>query len=206
MKLGAENRTATVIAVVLMVLAVFLLVRMFAGGSQPAAAASAPQAAVPAAPPAPVRVRRGVRGTRAPVVRSAQTSENSLDPRLRLDLLKLSEDTQYKGAGRNIFRADAEIPKPVENPVKQAANTPPPPPPVPTGPPPPPPINLKFFGFASGSGEPTKVFLGSGDDVFVAGEGEVVNRRYKVVKINPKSVEIEDLLSNNRQTIPLTAG
>jgi hypothetical protein len=27
-----------------------------------------------------------------------------------------------------------------------------------------------------------------------------------VMKINPKSVEIEDVLSNNRQTIPLTAG
>jgi hypothetical protein len=65
---------------------------------------------------------------------------------------------------------------------------------------------LKFFGFASSPGEPTSVFLGNGDDVFVAREGEIVNRRYKVMKINPKSVEIEDVLSNNRQTIPLTAG
>ena len=115
--------------------------------------------------------------------------------------MKLSEETEYKGAGRNIFIAEAEIPKPVEPPIKKA-ETPPPPP----GPPPPPPINLKFVGFASGAGEPTKVFLTQGDDVFVAEEGQIVNRRYKVMRIHANSVEIEDVLSNNRQTIPLTAG
>jgi hypothetical protein len=42
------------------------------------------------------------------------------------------------------------------------------------------------------------------NDVFVAGEGDIVNRRYKVLKINQNSVEIEDVLNNNRQSIPLT--
>ncbi len=207
MKLGTENRTTTIVAIVLMVLAAFLIIRMFYGGGQPAAAqASAPQPSAPAPLPAPVRGRRIIRGSR-PNARS-QAAENSLDPRLRLDLLKLSEDTEYKGAGRNIFRAEAEIPKPIAPPViaKGPDKTDPAVPQPPPGPPPPPPINLKFFGFASGTGEQTSVFLGNGDDVFVAHEGEVVNRRYKVVKIHPTSVEIEDLLSNNRQTIPLTAG
>ena len=36
----------------------------------------------------------------------------SLDPTLRYDWLKASEDTKYEGAGRNIFMAQAEIPKP----------------------------------------------------------------------------------------------
>jgi len=40
--------------------------------------------------------------------------------------------------------------------------------------------------------------------VFIALEGQIVDRRYKVVHINPASVEIEDVLNNNRQTIPLT--
>jgi hypothetical protein len=205
MKLGTENRTTTILAIVLMVAAAFLIIRMFSGSGQPAAQASAPQPSAPAPLPAPVRGRRIIRGTRPSA--HSQQAENSLDPRLRLDLLKLSEDTEYKGAGRNIFRAEAEIPQPVapalvKNNNPQPAPVPQPPP----GPPPPPPINLKFFGFASGTGEQTSVFLGNGDDVFVAREGEVVNRRYKVVKIHPTSVEIEDLLSNNRQTIPLTAG
>ena len=67
---------------------------------------------------------------------------------------------------------------------------------------------LKFFGFANKPGEPKKVFLSQGEDVFIAGEGEIVDRRYRILRIitNPASVEVEDVLNNNRQTIPLTQG
>ena len=203
MKLGAENRTTTMLAIALGVIAVFLLVRMWSGGGRPAAAANStlvqPGAA---AEPAPARGRRVTRGGRGITRNAPSGSAVTLDPRLRLDLLKLSEETEYKGAGRNIFRAEVEIPKPVESPIKKVETVIPPP----TGPPPPPPINLKFVGFASGTGEPTRVFLTQGDDIFVAAVGEIVNRRYKVMRINPTSVEIEDVLGNNRQTIPLSAG
>ena len=77
---------------------------------------------------------------------------------------------------------------------------------LPPPPPPPPPINLKFFGFASKPGEPKKIFLSQGDDIFIAGEGEIVDRRYKVLRITPTAVEIEDVLNSNRQMIPLTQG
>ena len=40
----------------------------------------------------------------------------------------------------------------------------------------------------------------------MAGEGEIVNRRYKVLHIGGNSVEIQDVLNNNVQTIPLTSG
>jgi hypothetical protein len=116
--------------------------------------------------------------------------------------LKASEDTKYTGTGRNIFRAEVEIPKVVQAPVKEA-----PPPQQAYVPPPPPPIPLKFFGFASKPGEPKRIFLSSNDgDVFIAAEGDIVDRRYKVVRITNSSVEIEDVLSNNRQSIPLTQG
>jgi hypothetical protein len=42
--------------------------------------------------------------------------------------------------------------------------------------------------------------------VFIAKEGEIVDRRYKIVRISPNAVEILDVLSNNRQSIPLTQG
>ena len=135
---------------------------------------------------APVRTASG----KKPAVRAAPSS---LDPTLRYDWLKASEDTQYRGAGRNIFRAEVEIPKPIV-PVHVVA------PVVPQGPPPPPPINLKFFGFAR------KIFLSQGEDVFIAGEGDIVDRRYRILRITPVSVEVEDVLNNNRQTIPLTQG
>lgn len=202
MKLGTENRTTTIVAIVLFVVAIFLLVRMGSGGGRRAAAAAptaAPAAPTAAPQPQPPRGRRG-HGRTPATSNSAPLAQ--LDPRLRLDLLTQSESTEYKGVGRNIFRAEAEIPKPIESPIikKEPAGPAPPPPP-----PPPPPINLKFFGFASRKGEPTKIFLGTGEDVFVAGEGDIVNRRYKIVRISPNSVDIEDVLSNRRQTIPLTA-
>jgi hypothetical protein len=50
------------------------------------------------------------------------------------------------------------------------------------------------------------VFLSQGEDVFVASEGDIVDRRYRVLRISATSVEIEDILNNNRQSIPLTQG
>jgi hypothetical protein len=108
---------------------------------------------------------------------------------------------QYTGRGRNIFRAEVDIPKPVAPVVTNVHhdNLPPPPPP-------PPPINLKFFGFANKPGEPKRIFLSKGEDVFIAGEGDIVDRRYKILQIGPSSVTVQDVLTNNTQQIPLTQG
>ncbi len=206
MRVGAENRTKTIIAVALFVLAVFLVARTFGGfgGGTPAAAAK------PSTPPVPAAVR-GRRIIRARSPRTAQAAEPavSLDPRLRLDLLQASEDTDYTGAGRNIFRAQAEvdIPKPITTDLTaHKGQQPEPTPPPNSGPPPLPPIDLKFFGFASEPGEQKKIFLAHGDDVFVAGEGDIVDRRYKIIRISNNSVEVQDVLNNQRQTIPLSQG
>ena len=72
--------------------------------------------------------------------------------------------------------------------------------------PPPPPITLKFFGFANRPGETKKVFLSQGEDVFIAAEGDIVDRRYRVLHISPTAVDVEDVLNNNRQSLPLTQG
>ena len=72
--------------------------------------------------------------------------------------------------------------------------------------PPPPPITLKFFGFANKPGETKKVFLSQGEDIFIAGEGDIVDRRYRVLRISTSSVDVEDVINNNRQSLPLTQG
>jgi hypothetical protein len=105
----------------------------------------------------------------------------------------------YKGSGRDIFQNKPDPPPPIPEPVKPVIDTRPPPPP------PPPPIPLKFYGFSGNKSGPKQVFLSKGDDIFVAKEGQVIDRRYKVIKIGPNSVEVEDVLTNNRQTLPLTA-
>jgi hypothetical protein len=93
-----------------------------------------------------------------------------------------------------------EIPKPVKTPrnVEQTS--------IPTGPPPPPPppaIDLKFFGYTARQSGVRRAFLLKGDDVFVASEGDVVDHRYKVVKIAPMSVQVEDIPYANTQSLPL---
>ena len=197
MKLGAENRKQVIALAVLGLFALVLVGRIVFGVGEPTPTVLAPNA-LDASPnatrPAP-RIRpRSKRFAEAP---------HSIDPSLRYDWLKASEDTKYGGNGRNIFMAQAEIPQPLKNAAldqQKAAQQGPPPPP------PPPPITLKFYGFASKPGEPKRVFLSQGEDLFIASEGEIVDRRYKVLHISPMSVEIEDVLNNNRQSLPLTQG
>jgi len=192
-ELGAENRKKAIIAGALMLVAILVLGNAFFGGPESSSSSTAVSAGNSAAPSPVPPVRKGGKKAAAP---------RSLDPTLRFDWLKASEDKKYEGNSRNIFRAEAEpVPQPIAPVVdNQAQNTGPPPPP------PPPPITLKFFGFANKAGEPKKVFLSQGEDVFIAREGDIVDRRYRVVRISPSSVEIEDVLNNNRQNIPLTQG
>jgi len=200
-KIGAENRTKLVAAVALMVIAVLVLLFNF-GGSAPTATTPAPTVAPVATAPPVATTSRPASRTKAHG-KKVSAGPRSLDPTLRYDWLKASEDTKYQGTGRNIFLVQAEIPQPIgtgETDKEKEAEK------GPRQPPPPPPINLKFFGFASKPGEAKKIFLSEGEDVFIAAEGEVVNRHYKVLRISPTSVEIEDVLNNNRQSIPLTLG
>lgn len=185
MRLGTENKFETWAAVILGVGALlsvgYWITSTSTSGSTPAS---------PAAP-------RTVAANRSLI--------NPLDPTIRFDLLESAQSVKYEGKGRNIFRAgaQAEIPKPITPPMTPKPGPQTPVTPAVVGPPP---INLKFFGVASRPGEAQRIFLSEGESVFVAREGDIVNSRYKVVKINPQSVEIEDLLNNNRQSIPLTQG
>jgi hypothetical protein len=194
-QIGTENRQKVMWAAGLGVVAVLvLLYQLFSSPSAPVTAAQ-PSATGVVGRPAQRVTKRGAK---------ERPAEARLDPTLDLKLLAETEQTKYTGTGRNIFVAQAEvIPQPVSK-VNLGDVTPTPPPPPP--PPPPPQIPLKFFGFANKPGEPKKVFLSQGEDVFIAVEGDIVDRRYKVIHIGPNSVEIEDVLYNNRQSIPLTQG
>ena len=180
MKIGTESPIKTGIAITLVVVALLLLYRTYFGAETQAAPVAANTAA-------------------QTISKTKGKQISSLDPTLRTDLLKTAEDTKYEGKGRNIFMAQMEPPPKPTVPV-YTPTTPPPN----AAPPGPPPINMKFIGFANRPGEKKKIFLVQNDDVFVAVEGDIVNRRYKVVKINPNSVEIEDVLNNNHQSIPLS--
>jgi hypothetical protein len=201
--LGTENRNKVIAAGSLVVVALVLMATRFSGflgfGSS--------SASIP--PPATIGESLAPGGTAAAKPRTAgrngakrQSAAQSLDPTLRTDLLKISEDTRYEGTGRNIFKVFVDIPKVVQPPVTAAQEQPQ----GPALPPPPPPIELKFYGYATPAGGVKRIFLAQGEDVFIAREGDIVDRRYKVVRISGTAVEILDVLSNNRQSIPLNQG
>lgn len=194
MKLGTENRKQVITLAVLGGIAVLMLAYEFWPTSTTGGPTNVQTSASGAARPA---TRRTASGKLVPI------AEPRLDPTLDLTLLKQSEEIKYAGNGRNIFVAGsvATIERPKAPGVTDEAQIHVPPPI-----PPPPPITLKFFGFASKPGEPKRIFLSQNEDVFIAGEGDIVNRRYRVLHIAPNAVEIEDVLNNNRQSIPLTQG
>jgi hypothetical protein len=187
MKLGVENSKKVVIAVALMVFALALFVFMVAGGNAP-------------------RVALGPAVSGPPQVTGRMPVNQIFDPSVRAEALAASESLTYTGKGPNLFR-----------------NQPDPPPPPTCAPlgassrglrycsevivpdrPKPAEIPLIFFGFASKSGEPKEVFLSHNQDLFVAREGDIVDRRYKIMHINPRSVEVQDLLDADAQ--PQTLG
>jgi len=187
LKIGTENKKAVRWMVAL--LAVALLVGIYDlwdfGTSS-------------AAPPAPnVPSQAQKKGPQVAV-------DPNLDPRLRWDILAASQSKKYE-SGRNIFTLQLEkIDTPITA-VRTQQPWGPEAPPTPTPTPPPPPIRVKFYGFASKSSEPKRIFLADQDEVFVAKQGDIVERQYKVIQINNTNVVIEDVLNNNRQTIQLTA-
>ncbi len=143
-----------------------------------------------------------------------------IDPTLRLDLLAKLQTVTIEGGQRSLFdfsnapeaapppkpttpdpkiipgtkdygRIYGPLPKPDEastTPVKA----------------PPPQIPLKFYGFSdSKPGVKRAFFLEGAEDIFVAGEGELIKRRYKVVKIGLNSAVVEDTEHQHQQTLPL---
>lgn len=186
MKIGAENKKQVYWMIALLVIAIPLAIYEFGGMGTSAAA-----------PPAPTSASNAGAKKGGPVL----AASNMLDPTLHTEILDASRRVKYEAGGRNIFRMEEPPPPKPIAPVRPTAT----PIPTPTPVPPPPPIPLKFYGFASKSNEPKKVFLAEGPSIFVAHQGEIVDRRYKVVQIQNNSVTIEDLLTNNRQPIPLTA-
>jgi hypothetical protein len=196
MALGA-SRNQLIVLGVLVVIALFSFSYLFSGGSAPATPATATTAAATTVKP----TTGSERANRRAPFRNTLLPPN-LDPALRHDLLALGETYEYGGTKRNIFSSQPEvnIEKAEGSGMKPPIITPQPQQPV--GPPP---IPLKFYGFATQPGQAKRVFLSSGDDVFVGTEGQVINKRYRIVKVNNTSVEIEDILNNNKQTIPLTS-
>jgi hypothetical protein len=192
-KIGAENKKQ--VRWMIALLAILLLVGIYNFVDFGTSSANSP---------APATSTQTAAQTTRKSTSATQLSDNTLDPRLHRPELEASQNVKYEAGGRNIFRMEELKPiTPVISSVRQPYGPEPPPTPTPT--PPPPPIPLKFYGFASKGSEPKRIFLADEGEVFVARQGDIVERKYKVIQINNTSVIIEDMLNSNRQTIQVTA-
>jgi hypothetical protein len=210
MKIGAEDKKKLAILAVVGTLGIGSIIYIYSELSDspapaPAAASAAPAAAARPEVATATKSSSGAGGN-GTAAANVGTTAAELDPTLKMGPMLVTESLVYSGSGRNIFSAASApvaIPKPIA-PVRPK-NLPPPPPPIPIGPPPPPPIDLKFFGTETSQNGKRRAFLLKGDDVFLAGDGEIVQRRYKVITVSANSVLVEDMANNNRQTLPLIA-
>jgi hypothetical protein len=110
---------------------------------------------------------------------------------------------------RNLFRFEVKAPPPA--PAPRRVVTPPPRPvptgpPVPQGPPPPPPIPLRFIGLLNAPAQAGRVAIlsdGRGN-VLTGREGDIIEGRYRLLKIGADSVEMTYTDGRGRQVIRLT--
>jgi len=186
MKINLGRRRETVFAGVLISLTLLLAGKPVFDLQTPLAAEPAP------AEPTKIGDRTNAKGPKKEVNQDALA-----DPRLHCERLQLAENRVYEGSGRNIFHSGGLV-RPRRIAVRPEP-TPPDPLPelvVPT-------IRLRFFGFASTPNEPRKAFLGDDDTVFIANEGEIVDRRYRVLTIDSNCVILEDLLEKSLHRLVL---
>lgn len=225
MKLGAEPKKLVALGGLTLVAGYLFYANVLSGPDVPSGSAPA---AAPARGSAPEIARSG----RTPARRSAglpriqefrpslvikkgeEPDLATIDPTLRLDLLRHVQAVEKQGGERNLFQFSAAPPPPapkveapkiipktpqqvaLEQAQQQAAQA--------VAAAAPAPINLKFYGYLNQRAEGSKrAFFLDGEDIIVAEEGDVVKKRYRIVRIGVNSVVVEDTQSANTQTLPL---
>ena len=234
MKLGAEPKKVAILIGLLLVAAYFLYSNMSSSPSagpavtkaRPATALPAMPEVMPAAKTAATRpVSRANQQEFRLSFKTKGVDPSTIDPKLRLDLLAKVRSVDLGPAARNLFTWGAVAPAALPPGIKD------PHPIVPkrpgqgapgsetvissSQPPPPPPITLKYYGYTSQRSDGHKrAFFSEGDctganpaaqcDIFVAAEGDLILKRYKVLRISASSAEVEDTQFNRTQPLPIT--
>jgi hypothetical protein len=187
------SRTQKQSAFLGLLLAILVVVMMRSGEQSPAGTEPAPSNSV-----------SGTTGTRQAQRQAGETSVVDV----QLEALKAPRE-EAPNPERNLFRFEAKAPPP---PPSRAVTAPPSPtgavpsgPVVPTGPPPPPPIPLKFIGVINATTQAGRIAIladGRGG-VFQGREGDIIEGRYRLLRIGPDNVELAYTDGRGRQLIRL---
>ncbi len=155
--------------------------------------------ASPAPAPAPARSAAAARAT------TGREAPPAPVPEVKLQALA-EPRPDPTSAERNPFSFQPKAPPP----AAQQAMVSRPASPVVTGPPvppPPPPIPLKFIGIVEGAPRPGKLaVLSDGRDVYYGKEGDLIEGRYRIVRIGVESIEMTYVDGAGRQVIRLSGG
>jgi hypothetical protein len=222
MKLGAERKKVVILAALLLVAAYFLYTNLSSSAPENSHSAAHSSDLAPQPNIAPAMgasraesARRAPQEFRPSFKHKGGIDPNTIDPKLRLDLLAKVQSVEAVPAERNLFQFGAAalpalsagagmkdgkiIPGHKSLVAGGGPNSD-----GPAQPPPPPPITLKYYGYTAKRPDGAKrAFFLDGDDIFVAAEGDLIKKRYKVVHIGTSSAEVEDTQFNHRQPLPL---
>ena len=124
---------------------------------------------------------------------------------LKLDLLRAEHD-KLPAAERDLFRFKPKAPPPAPAIRRPVATGVPMGPPAPAAPPPPPPIPLKMIGMVEAPRETGRVAVlaDTRGNVFYGKEGDIIDGRYRVVRINIDTAELAYLDGRGRQILRLS--
>lgn len=180
------SRQLLVLAVVGVALVVYVLTRP---GDSPAGS--------PAAPSNPARAATPAAEKTTPVAD------------VKLELLR-SAPSELEPSTRNLFQFTPKAPPPAPRPPVVAGGgrimppVPVAPPQMPQGPPPPPPIALKYIGVLETAQGRVAVFRDTGGEIVNGREGDIIDGRYRLLKIGVESADVAYVDGRGRLTIRLS--
>jgi len=144
--------------------------------------------------------RAAVRGATA---RAAAPAATLTAPNVHLQALRAGTPPPETPLARDLFRFKEKAPPPRREPATTAPPvTSPPPPPPPSGPPP---IQMRFIGLVEATQQAQKIaILSDGRGVYQGREGDIIEGRYRILRIGVESVDMAYVDGRGRQTIRLS--
>lgn len=143
--------------------------------------------------------RAAVRGA----ARAATPAATLTAPNVHLQALRAGTPPPETPLARDLFRFKEKAPPPRRETVATAPPvTSPPPPPPPSGPPP---IQMRFIGLVEATQQAQKIaILSDGRGIYQGREGDIIEGRYRILRIGVESVEMAYVDGRGRQTIRLS--
>ncbi len=144
-------------------------------------------------------------------LRPIDPKNGDVDPTLRLELIARLQSVQKSEGGRSLFEIGAPVQTAAGLPITKVPILPPGPLPTTTSkttvgyPSIAANIPLKYYGFVRPADrkQSNRGLFMDGDNVIVASEGELVNKKYLVVELTPNSARMEDTTIKQGQVLPV---